>query len=32
VADHAPVMLLGGNHEAELEGDLHVFGRPKASG
>jgi DNA repair exonuclease SbcCD nuclease subunit len=29
MANHAPVMLVAGNHGAELEGDLYVFGRAK---
>jgi DNA repair exonuclease SbcCD nuclease subunit len=29
MADHAPVILVAGNHGAELEGDLYVFGRAK---
>ena len=29
MANHAPVILVGGNHGAELEGDLYVFGRAK---
>jgi DNA repair exonuclease SbcCD nuclease subunit len=29
MADHAPVILIAGNHGAELEGDLYVFGRAK---
>src|ERR1039458_10436829 len=28
-ANHAPVILIAGNHGAELEGDLYVFGRAK---
>jgi len=28
-ANHAPVILVAGNHGAELEGDLYVFGRAK---
>jgi metallophosphoesterase superfamily enzyme len=31
MANHAPVILVAGNHGAELEGDLYVFGRAKAS-
>ena len=27
MANHAPVILVAGNHGAELEGDLYVFGR-----
>jgi DNA repair exonuclease SbcCD nuclease subunit len=27
MANHAPVILVGGNHGAELEGDLYVFAR-----
>jgi hypothetical protein len=27
LADHAPVILVAGNHGAELEGDLYVFVR-----
>ena len=27
MAYHAPVILVAGNHGAELEGDLYVFGR-----
>jgi DNA repair exonuclease SbcCD nuclease subunit len=27
--NHAPVILVAGNHGAELEGDLYVFGRAK---
>jgi len=29
MASHAPVILVAGNHGAELEGDLYVFGRAK---
>ena len=29
MANHAPVILIAGNHGAELEGDLYVFGRAK---
>ena len=29
MANHAPVILVAGNHGAELEGDLYVFGRAK---
>ena len=29
MANHAPVILAAGNHGAELEGDLYVFGRAK---
>jgi DNA repair exonuclease SbcCD nuclease subunit len=29
MANHAPVILVAGNHRAELEGDLYVFGRAK---
>jgi DNA repair exonuclease SbcCD nuclease subunit len=29
MADHAPVILVAGNHGAELEGDLYVFCRAK---
>ena len=29
MANHAPVILVAGNHGAELEGDLYVFGRTK---
>jgi len=29
MANQAPVILVAGNHEAELEGDLYVFGRAK---
>jgi hypothetical protein len=29
MANHAPVILVAGNHGAELEGDLSVFGRAK---
>jgi DNA repair exonuclease SbcCD nuclease subunit len=29
IANHAPVILVAGNHGAELEGDLYVFGRAK---
>ncbi|MGO8733378.1 MAG: metallophosphoesterase family protein, partial [Terriglobia bacterium] len=29
MANHAPVILVAGNHGAELEGDLYVFGRVK---
>jgi exonuclease SbcD len=29
MATHAPVILVAGNHGAELEGDLYVFGRAK---
>jgi hypothetical protein len=28
MANHAPVILIAGNHGAELEGDLYGFGRP----
>jgi metallophosphoesterase superfamily enzyme len=27
MANHAPVILVAGNHGAELEGDLYLFGR-----
>jgi DNA repair exonuclease SbcCD nuclease subunit len=29
MANHAPVILIAGNHGAELEGDLYVFGRAR---
>jgi DNA repair exonuclease SbcCD nuclease subunit len=29
MANHAPVILIAGNHGAELEGDLYVFARAK---
>ena len=29
MANHAPVILVAGNHGAELEGDLYVFGRAR---
>jgi DNA repair exonuclease SbcCD nuclease subunit len=29
MANYAPVILIAGNHGAELEGDLYVFGRAK---
>ena len=29
IANHAPVILVAGNHGAEMEGDLYVFGRAK---
>jgi hypothetical protein len=29
MANHAPVILVAGNHGAELEGDLFLFGRAK---
>jgi DNA repair exonuclease SbcCD nuclease subunit len=29
MANHAPVIMVAGNHGAELEGDLYVFGRAK---
>ena len=29
MANHAPLILIAGNHGAELEGDLYVFGRAK---
>jgi DNA repair exonuclease SbcCD nuclease subunit len=29
MANHSPVILVAGNHGAELEGDLYVFGRAK---
>jgi hypothetical protein len=29
MANHASVVLIAGNHGAELEGDLYVFGRAK---
>jgi DNA repair exonuclease SbcCD nuclease subunit len=29
MANHAPVILVAGNHGAELDGDLYVFGRAK---
>ena len=29
MANHAPVILVAGNHGAKLEGDLYVFGRAK---
>ncbi len=29
MANHAPAILVAGNHGAELEGDLYVFGRAK---
>jgi hypothetical protein len=29
MANHALVILVAGNHGAELEGDLYVFGRPR---
>jgi len=29
MANHAPVILIAGNHGAELEGDLYVFRRAK---
>ena len=29
IANHAPVILVAGNHGAELEGDLYVFGRAR---
>jgi hypothetical protein len=29
MANHAPVILVEGNHGAELEGDLYEFGRAK---
>jgi DNA repair exonuclease SbcCD nuclease subunit len=29
MANHTPVILVAGNHGAELEGDLYVFGRAK---
>jgi hypothetical protein len=29
MANHAPVILVAGNHGAELEGDLYVSGRAK---
>jgi DNA repair protein SbcD/Mre11 len=31
MANHAPVILVAGNHGAELEGDLYVFGRAKGT-
>jgi DNA repair exonuclease SbcCD nuclease subunit len=31
MANHAPVMIVAGNHGAELEGDLYVFGRAKGN-
>jgi len=30
MADHAPVVLVAGNHGKELDGDLHVFARARA--
>ena len=30
MANHAPAVLGAGNHDAELEGNLYVFGRAKA--
>jgi DNA repair exonuclease SbcCD nuclease subunit len=31
MANHAPVILVAGNHGAELEGDLYVFGRARGT-
>jgi len=31
MANHAPVILAAGNHGAELEGDLYVFGRARGT-
>jgi hypothetical protein len=31
MGNHAPVILVAGNHGKELDGDLHVFARAKAS-
>jgi metallophosphoesterase superfamily enzyme len=31
MGDHAPVILVAGNHGKELDGDLHVLSRAKAA-
>ena len=31
MASHAPVILVAGNHDAEMDGDLYVFGRAKGT-
>ncbi len=31
MANHAPVVLVAGNHGAELEGDLYVFAKAKGT-